>query len=281
LRIFPTYYLVLGVATALTLAGLLAGDVTRLGLFTQLFYLTNYYYVGHGGQGVAPGTAIYWSLAVEEHFYLVFPCVYLILRRHVPSRSRQWLLLAATCGVVLLWRCVLVYGLHSIPDRTYVATDTRIDSILFGCMLAVFGNPVLDGRQAPSSLRVWVWAGLSCAALLFTLVYRDPLFRETFRYTIQGIALGPLFIAAIVCYRRLPFNLLNLRLVRFIGVLSYSLYLVHQVEIIACQQWTNWHPLAQGAVALGASIGIATAIYYVIERPCARLRRALLAASAA
>jgi len=52
--------------------------------------------------------------------------------------------LFAVCAVILAWRCWLVFGLGSSVERTAVGSDTRFDSILFGCALALYGNPMLD-----------------------------------------------------------------------------------------------------------------------------------------
>jgi peptidoglycan/LPS O-acetylase OafA/YrhL len=280
LRIFPPYYLVLSVATLLTLAGVLRGELAPGPVAAQLAYCYNYFVAFAGWDGVARGTGIYWSLAVEEHFYLVFPFVYALLQRSVPSRRGQFALLLAACAAVLAWRCVLVSLLGAADERTYVATDTRIDSILFGCALAVLGNPVLDRPGAPAPRWVLAAVPLALAALLVSFAYRDAQFRETFRYTLQGLALMPLFIVAIRYPSAPPFALLNVRWVRFLGVLSYSLYLVHQVYLFALGEWLGWHPLPQGALALALAIATAAALYYAVERPCARLRRRLLAAVA-
>ncbi len=171
LRIFPPFYLVLGAAAILTYQGFLQGTVWPSALLAQVCHVTNYYIIRHGWwDGIAPGTWVYWSLAIEEHFYLVFPVVYLVLRRTGVSRRNQAIGLLAACAVVLAWRCILVFGLHAHKDRVYLGTDTRVDSILAGCVLAIFKNPVLD-RDAIDDRRLgYLWLPLGCASVLVSLV---------------------------------------------------------------------------------------------------------------
>src|SRR5579884_907926 len=276
LRILPPMYLVLGLASALTLMGALEGSLQLDAVLAQAFHLTNYYVIYAGWwDGRAPGTWIYWSLAVEEHFYLVFPLFYIGLRRFVPERRRQMLILFGLCAAVLAWRCALVFLLHAWKERTYLETDTRMDSILFGCILAVWGNPVLDRVRAPGRWWAGLWLPLGIAGLLASFLIRDPRFQETFRYTLQGLALFPVFVMAISYPDRSLFRVLNIRWVKFIGVLSYSLYLVHPTVLFGVAEWTTWHPLVGGAVALALCVLISTAIYYLVEKPCARLRKRL------
>lgn len=277
LRIFPPFYLVLAIATGLTAAGLIRGELSVPAVLSQIFYLNNYFIVNQGSfDGFAPGTGIYWSLAVEEHFYLIFPFVYLLLRRVFPDGRRQAVVLGLVCLAVLLWRCVLVYVMGSIEDRTYVATDARIDSILFGCILAVYGNPMLDKFELSPRRTLLLWLPLGLGLLLFTLVYRDAAFRETLRYTLQGLAFFPLFIAAIRFPEWPIFSWLNIGWVRFMGVLSYSLYLVHQVVLTAVEQYLPLPLFAQATIALLLSYLASYAIYRSVEKPLARVRRHML-----
>src|SRR5262249_2568305 len=158
------------------------------------------------------GTGVYWSLAVEEHFYLFFPCLYLLLGRVVRDRRREAMVLWWICGAVLAWRCHLVFGQHTIEERTHFATDTRVDSILFGGALALHGNPALDG---PSRFSEACWKRrilpVALVVLLFTFVYRGAAFRETLRYSLQGIALVPVFVVALRYPTWGPCRVLNLR----------------------------------------------------------------------
>lgn len=280
LRIFPPFYLVLAIATVLTALGVIEGELHPIAVLSQVFYLNNLYVVlTDSFAGFAPGTGIYWSLAVEEHFYLFFPLLYIWLRRSGGDGRRQALMLGAITLAVLLWRCLLVYGLGSPENRTYVATDARLDSILFGCMLAVFMNPMLDKTHLPERQVAAVWLPLGIATMLFTLLYRDGAFRESFRYTLQGLALLPIFYAAVRFPGWLIFRPLNIGWVRFLGVLSYSLYLVHQVVITLIEQYAPDIPLyVLGPAAFGLSLLAALAIYYSIEKPIARFRRRMLEA---
>jgi peptidoglycan/LPS O-acetylase OafA/YrhL len=281
LRILPPFYLVLFLAWTLTLAGVLPGSIHFPGALSQALHVTNYYIIGAGWwDGIAPGTWVYWSLAVEEHFYLFFPLLYLGLRRFVPNAGRQVAVLAGLCLLVLAWRCVLVFVFNAPKDRLYVATDTRIDSILFGCILAIRANPAMD-VPLPALTR-WgkVWSRLQIPAALLllgiSLVYRHPQFEQTFRYSLQGLALIPLFTLAIIRHDQGVFRVLNGKALRFIGLLSYSLYLFHTSVIYGVQQWAPVHPLLQGVLAFVVTGLLSLAVYQWVEKPCAAWRKRLV-----
>jgi peptidoglycan/LPS O-acetylase OafA/YrhL len=64
--------------------------------------------------------------------------------------------------------------------------------------------------------------------------------------------------------------------VKRLGVLSYSLYLVHQVVLFAVEkQFVTWHPLGRGILALVVALVLSEAIHRFVEEPCARIRRRL------
>ena len=276
LRIFPPMYIVLLAASALAIAGLIEGSVSVGGFAAQALYLSNYYIVQNGWwDGRAPGTWIYWSLAVEEHFYLVFPVVYIALRRFVSSRTRQMLILLGLCGLVMAWRLALILLLGADHDRTYVASDTRVDSILFGCILAVYGNPVLDETRIKSQWWKYLLFPLGLLGLLVSFLDTNPAFDDTVRYTLQGLSLVPLFVVAIRFPEWPLMRLLNLKPVRYVGVVSYSIYLMHPTILFAINQWTHWHPLVVGVLSFGMTLGLATLMYRYVERPCGRLRKRL------
>jgi peptidoglycan/LPS O-acetylase OafA/YrhL len=282
LRILPPFYLVLLGAVALDLLVAPAATLSSSAIAAQALHLTNYWSIYENYAGEPTGTGVYWSLAVEEHFYLLFPLVYIMMQRRKLAPKSQALMLWGLCVVVLLWRCVLVWGYHVSEYRTNIATDTRIDSILFGCALAVWNNPVLDRPSYTD--RIWLRFLLPAAAalMLLCLVIRDPVFRETVRYSLQGLALTYIFIAAIRFHDRGIFRVLSWRPLVFLGGLSYSLYLMHFVVLLTIERvWHTSNPLAIPACALLLSLAIAWAMYILVERPCARLRRRLTATDAA
>jgi peptidoglycan/LPS O-acetylase OafA/YrhL len=275
LRILPPFYTVLLIALCLNAVGVLRAPLELRPVLAQLLHVTNYWHVAYGASGQPEGTAVYWSLAVEEHFYLLFPCLFILMQRTLAGRLRpQAAILLGLCALVLAWRCVLVLALHAPMDRTYLASDTRVDSILFGCALALGANPILDRPRVDARISRWLLLPAGALLLVFTFVYRAPWFRETLRYSLQGIALAPIFVVAIREPRLAPFRLLNLAPIRRMGVLSYSLYLVHHIILYAIPV-ASLGRVAHGLLALAIAVAIAELINRVIEAPCARLRKKL------
>jgi peptidoglycan/LPS O-acetylase OafA/YrhL len=276
LRILPPFYLVLIGATIATMTLDSSSAVSTAAVAAQALHYTNYWVIAHGYPGLPAGTGVYWSLAVEEHFYIFFPWVYLVLQKYKTSGRNQALILWTLCAVVLLWRCILVFAADASENRTYMASDTRVDSILFGCALAVWNNPVLDGVALREVRWKWLYVPAALVTIGLSVFIRNGAFRETLRYSLQGAALTGIFIAAIRFRGWLPVRFLNLPPLAFIGVLSYSLYLLHYA-VIAVVQWRfpTMDPVMQAAVSFGISLGLAWLMYVLIEKPCAALRRKL------
>ena len=246
------------------------------GTIAQILQVFNYYQIYADPPTFLPGTGVLWSLAVEEHFYLVFPLLYACMCPRLSVRGQSFLLLAL-CGVALVWRCVLHYfNFHDSFDHTYMATDARFDSILFGCVFAVAANPVLDDPLYRRTLRAMKWLlPVSVAVLLATFLVRNESFRETLRYTVQGLSLIPIFMAAIYYQKSWPVKFLNLPLVRFLGVLSYTLYLCHSIIMESIGSVLTTSPVLSSAASLVCALVFAVLVHYGIELPATRLRKRL------
>lgn len=276
LRILPPFYLILAGAALLSWVGISGSPFQWPALVAQALHYANYWIAFRGFEGFPAGTGVYWSLAVEEHFYLLFPWLFVGLLRSRASSRKQVSVLLSLCLLSLVWRCILVIGLDASSDRTSVSTDTRFDSILFGCALALRENPVLDETALSEKVWKYVLLPLAGVTLLATFAFRNDVFRETVRYSLQGLALVPIFVCAMRYPEWAPMRPLNLRPVAFIGTLSYSLYLLHQVALASFSNlYPSWSTGLVAVVSLVASGLVAFAIYHAVERPCAELRRRL------
>ena len=274
IRIWPPMYLTLGIVVALSLlnAFQLAAPQQE-SLWFQMLHLANYQQIF--GQALSiPGTEVLWSLAVEEHFYLIWPVVFNLLYQRL-SPTRFAIFLSGLCCCVLAWRCMLVFYWHVPEWRTYVATDTRIDSIMLGCILALCCRS--SGTER-AKLSGWVISGVTLGAITMLLagfLIRNPIFRETFRYSLQGIALMPLFYLAVNYSDVGIIRCLNWPAVRFLGVLSYSIYLSHFFILSLLMRDNRSYPLAMAAAAAIITIAYAIFVHKVVERPLLILRRRL------
>ena len=281
-RLFPPLFITLFIAYALVGAGVLEGGFSWQGLGSQVFYFANYFTIFFDdGTMTAEGTGILWSLAVEEHFYIIFPALMFAVMRFAHARRFLIGLFISLCVVALIWRSWLVTRPDFEEIRTYYSSDTRFDSILFGCLLALACNPARLPAGTPArQMRTKDWLLLGGGVLLllaFTIAYRDPEFRESLRYTLQGIALLPLFYYAVRFPTTGPFRVFNTRVLARIGVLSYGIYLIHQVVLSAIPDRVRSN--IPNAVYLVLGLIIAVGFAALLDRyvdPYFRRRRAAL-----
>ena len=272
-RIFPPMYAALALGVFAGLVGLTATKPQLPAVIAQALHMTNYWIIANGHDGLAAGTGVMWSLAVEEHFYLIFPAVAVYLMRNFRPRQQAGMLVGAWL-TILAWRVVLVVVGDVEATRTYLGTDTRLDAILLGCAMGLYLNPMLDDVPRPDRRWVTGIVGASGAVVLLALGYRNPVFRETIRYSLQTLAIAPVFYVAIQHPEHWLFRPLNLGWVRFIGTLSYSFYLVHHIVIYAVRHQLPGLPTAGVVVVAGAiSLAIAYSFYRWLELPSGRLRK--------
>lgn len=274
-RLMPPLLVTLAIAYGLVAGGILPGAITFQGLAAQLLYFANYYslFFDPGNATIPAGTGILWSLAVEEHFYLVYPLAITAFFKSGLSLKRIAMMLVIACIAILIWRITLV--LHDPTEaRTYYASDTRVDSIIYGALLALWVNPTSQSRR-PMLLHEWTLLVMGLGLLLITLIYRDATFRETFRYSLQGIALLPIFYFSIRFHDNLLFRQLNSTLMTRIGIWSYSIYLIHYVlinAIVANSPGFANRPFLLFTVALSVSCCYAAAIDHFVDPYFRRLR---------
>jgi peptidoglycan/LPS O-acetylase OafA/YrhL len=275
LRIFPPMYVTLAVWIGLAAMGILVGRIQWKPIVLASLYLTNYVGVltSHRLEG---GLGILWSLSVEEHFYLLFPWLLLLFLRGRRSFKTAASAVAVLCALALGWRLMLVVYFHSTAAMTYTHTDTRFDSILFGCLLAVSLNPLLDPipiwiRKRSASVAV---GGL--ALLLGCLICRRPVFRETFRYSIQGLALAPVFLFILDSPGSWAVRLLEQPILRFLGRRSYAMYLIHLCILEAVHTKLRVNLFWTAIISAPLVVGYSYAMWLLVEKPIANLRKSRL-----
>jgi peptidoglycan/LPS O-acetylase OafA/YrhL len=253
-RLFPPLLVTLVIAYSLVILGLLDGGISWPGVLAQLLYFANYYGLFFDpGNTTAAGTGILWSLAVEEHFYMIYPALLAGLLALGLSRQRIVVVLAIACLAVLAWRMYLAGLPNFETERTYYSSDTRVDSIVFGCLLALAANPKSATSGTSNPLLQRTSAMLLAAAaivMVMTIVWRDAYFRETFRYSLQGLALIPVFYFAIKRAAHFPFTLLNHPWVAKIGVYSFAMYLIHHIVINVIEKNAPWLATAKPSLVL-------------------------------
>ena len=227
-----------------------------------------------------------WSLCVEEHFYLLFPALALLLARK-PSATKFWI----ACIVVLLGGIALRTGawLHFDalqPQRAWFVEDiyyptwNRLDGLLMGVMLATWQayRPASWTRMATHA-NAFALFGLAILALAFWL------FRE--RTGLLGNSIGwpvlSLALALLVFAGAQPHGLLGKRALpgaAWIAAISFSLYLVHKPMYGVVQsrlgEWLEGRGIVAYAVYGVASLLAAALLYYAVEKPFLRLRGRVL-----
>jgi peptidoglycan/LPS O-acetylase OafA/YrhL len=115
---------------------------------------------------------------------------------------------------------------------------------------------------------------LGVLLILVSLGLRDEFFRQTLRYSLQGVGLF-LLIGAIVCGNvpRLVGAVLGSAALGYIGRISYSLYLYHLTVLAYLDRLDLLQPVARALVGALLSFVLASLSYHAIERPFLRLRR--------
>ncbi|MFL6125396.1 acyltransferase family protein [Actinophytocola sp.] len=206
-----------------------------------------------------------WSIAVEEQFYLVWPVLLLVIARCV-RRVDRWVavvgLLASVASLVLM----VALASPVDPTRVYTGTDTRAFSLLLGAVVAT--RPVLAllarlGDRAAGAAQVSLVVGIGVLWWLADGVRRPWLFTGgLFAHSLAAALLVGLCVRA---RHRVVATVLAWRPLRWLGLVSYSLYLWHwPVAVLVPAQWAG---LPRTSLVCGVSIGLAALSKYLVEDP--------------
>jgi peptidoglycan/LPS O-acetylase OafA/YrhL len=289
LRIFPLYYLCVALVLVSSYIPFVANNFPEAAASVHHVqawywtYTTNFLVATHGFAAAPMRSAHFWSLAVEEQFYLLWPAIVLFT-----TRKR----LAQIC-VALLVFCPLLrvafFAAHVDPYAVFVLTPTRVDSLAMGALLAI-------GVRSEGGLARWrnliVYAGASGAAfLLGTLVVRDRLANtspeiETIGLTAIGAVSALLIYLAVTAAPKSGVHrVLAHPVLRAFGRYSYGLYVLHfpimgllharKLAPDAIAPILGSHLLPQlgfTAVSVAVSFAVAFASWHLFENPILSLK---------
>ena len=268
-RILPASMLFLALMGALALAGVL--DFTLGRWLSTVFFLANYatatpsWYLGH-----------FWSLAVEEHFYMLWPLAFVRLRS---SRRR----LAAVCAMiagVALWRAIafklFVPGFD--PAIFWGRTDIVADALLGGVAVSLaWRDDTWRSRlQRLLANPFAAWALVVAVALVDAARPAD--WKLGFVLLSVKFALLPLAIlSTVVRPHGVPGRVLEWSVLRWVGLVSYSLYLYQQLFLVHDEfAVPRLHVLQAAPLDIAFALLAGWASYRLVETPMIKVGQRVL-----
>jgi len=261
-RILPPALLYLGVVALLGALGLLPVIWSEF-VAATLFY-RNYLPVILGSNGAGFFTSHYWSLGVEEHFYLFWPALLLLAgRKRALPVAIAIAVLVAVWRHFEAWREIMLY--NAIQPTYFARSDTRIDSIMWGVVAAL--------ALARPEVRAYIERYLSTIVYLaLVALYGAIVYRYGTRPTYWEAMIVPVLVVGTVLRPRSVLSrVLENPVMRWIGRLSYSLYLWELFFVYYPGVPTTLGVWQTFPLNLIATVVCATASYYLVERPLIRV----------
>ncbi len=268
----------LAAVALITLASILLADAAQLDrlrgdALSSLGYVANWHFILAGDSYEAifsspsPFTH-FWTLAIEEQFYVLFPPLVALLL--VGGQRNRRRLAAIAFGVLtvvsVIWSNVLLSG-GSRLDRLYFGTDTRLPELLAGGLLALWwtGRPAAKG-SARSRIR-----GSSSLALVAVLVLWLVADREDHFWYRGGLIVYSLLTLAVILgaveRHGLVRRVLANRPLVWVGTVSYAAYLIHWPVLVWLRQHTAMPAWQRLVLGMALSLVAAEASRRWIERP--------------
>jgi peptidoglycan/LPS O-acetylase OafA/YrhL len=266
-RIFPAAWAFLAVMGLLALAGAL--PITRGHWLAALCGYANYthaersWYLGH-----------FWSLAVEEHFYLVWPTLLLLF-----GIRRGAYVSAALLLLVPIWRAVdFRFQYHAMPDGLFWGrTDINADYLAAGCTAALLLGHERVRELAQRHLTGWRWGAVGLGVLGTTYAMPHSWILTLGLMSVTACLIPPMLVGTVLHPTSPVSRVLETRPMRWIGRLSYSIYLWQQLFLVwTPSQLPVLRTLQHFPLNVGLAFGAACLSHYMVEQPLIQIGRQLI-----
>lgn len=264
------------VVTAVVFAAVAApieASVARRGIQAAALYVSNWYFIGESTQYFgadidASPVLQYWSLSVEEQFYLLWPLLLggLWWAARQAGRHRA---LAVRTVIALAGLASLTAALYLATrnlERAYYGTDTRAYQLLAGAFLAV--SPGIFARVRTSRMVRWLpAASIALVAALVVLSSSWVAVNPIGRGAVATVLTCGLIVSLDAARGGVGQAVLSWSPIAYLGRISYGTYLWHWLIIVVLARQAELSPLATAVLAATLATGLASLSYQVLENP--------------
>jgi peptidoglycan/LPS O-acetylase OafA/YrhL len=234
-------------------------------IYSSVFAANIFFYLSSNYFGLTSNTQPllhYWSLGVEEQFYIVFPLIVLAVQRIAP-RSLGGIILAFAVASLGLAE----YYVRTEPTAAFYLAPQRAWELMAGSILALPAFPYPTNRILRE-----VMAALGVGLILFAVrAYSTKTHFPGFA------ALVPVMGASLILWgcdrgRTVTGALLSIKPLRLVGLWSYSIYMIHWPLIVYARQLSPTGGMAQSWLIMAAAIVLGFISYRFVETPFRKTR---------